>query len=415
MATVDPQQQRAFAVDVVRRLQEAGYEACFAGGCVRDQLLGRKPKDFDIATSARPDQIRELLGTRRTLAIGAAFGVITALGPRGAGQLDVATFRRDDVYSDGRHPDRVEFSTAQEDAQRRDFTINGMFFDPLAERVVDYVGGQEDLRRGIVRAIGTAAARISEDKLRMLRAVRFAATLAFELDPATEDAIRDMAEQLSVVSVERIAAEMQRMLVDAHRVRALTLLRGTRLLPVVFAGLAIPDGAAWDQALRVLDRLDQPTFPLALAALIGEFTDAEGAEYLARGWRLSNDIVGRTAWLVAHREALGEANRQPWPRLQRVLIQPGARELAALVEARAALGAADPADVAFCRERLGWPAEQLDPPPLITGDDLAAHGVPRGKIYRELLDAVRDAQLLGEVGTLREALALVDRIRQSGA
>src|SRR5262249_16943226 len=155
--------------------------------------------DFDVATSAEPERIRELFGKRRTLAIGAAFGVITVLGPRGAGQIDVATFRRDDVYSDGRHPDRVVFSSAEEDARRRDFTINGMCFDAVKEQVIDYVGGQEDLKRGIVRAIGPPELRVAEDKLRMLRAVRFSASLAFELDEATAASVARMAGELTVV------------------------------------------------------------------------------------------------------------------------------------------------------------------------------------------------------------------------
>src|SRR6187431_2793035 len=173
--TIDPKLAREFAVEVVRRLREAGLQALWAGGCVRDQLMGQLPKDYDVATDAAPERVREIFGQRRTLAIGAAFGVITVLGPKGAGQIDVATFRRDAAYSDGRHPDAVTFTDAEHDAQRRDFTINGVFYDPLEDRVIDYVGGQEDLTRRVIRAIGDPLARIAEDKLRMLRAVRFAA------------------------------------------------------------------------------------------------------------------------------------------------------------------------------------------------------------------------------------------------
>lgn len=170
------QSPRQFAVEVVERLRTAGYEALWAGGCVRDQLLQRTPKDYDVATSAHPDQIRDVFGRRRTLPIGAAFGVITVLGPKSAGQIEVATFRQDATYSDGRHPDSVTFSTAEEDARRRDFTINGLFYDPLNEQVIDFVGGQQDIDRRVVRAIGDPYERIAEDKLRMLRAVRFSAT-----------------------------------------------------------------------------------------------------------------------------------------------------------------------------------------------------------------------------------------------
>src|ERR687885_1880927 len=166
--------EREFAIDVVRRLRGAGHEALWAGGCVRDELLGLAPKDYDVATDARPEQVRRLF--RRTVAVGASFGVVEVLGPRtraGPLKVQVATFRSDVSYSDGRHPDAVVFSSAREDALRRDFTINGMFFDPLAGRLLDYVGGQEDLRARVLRAIGDPRARFAEDRLRMLRAVRF--------------------------------------------------------------------------------------------------------------------------------------------------------------------------------------------------------------------------------------------------
>src|SRR3989440_9575948 len=166
--------EREFAVDVVRRLREAGYEALWAGGCVRDELLGLIPGDYDVATSARPEEVSRLF--RRTVAVGVSFGVVQVLGPRrdaGPLSVEVATFRSDAGYSDGRHPDAVVFSSAREDALRRDFTINGMFFDPLENKLIDYVGGQEDLRQKILRAIGDPAARFAEDKLRLLRAARF--------------------------------------------------------------------------------------------------------------------------------------------------------------------------------------------------------------------------------------------------
>src|SRR4051794_9936514 len=159
----DPARQRAFAIEIAQKLRSGGFEALWAGGCVRDELLGLTPKDYDVATSATPDQIRDLFGRRRTLPIGASFGVITVLGPREAGQIEVATFRTDATYSDGRHPDSVTFTTAEHDAERRDFTINGLFYDPIAEKVVDYVGGQQDLKAKMLRAIGEPRLRIGED------------------------------------------------------------------------------------------------------------------------------------------------------------------------------------------------------------------------------------------------------------
>src|SRR5947208_8755772 len=193
--------EREFAIDVVRRLRDAGFQALWAGGCVRDELLGLVPKDYDVATSARPEQVCKLF--RRPVTVGASFGVVEVLGPRtsaGPLRVQVATFRADVSYSDGRHPDAVVFSDAREDALRRDFTINGMFFDPVADQLLDYVGGREDLQARVLRAIGEPAQRFEEDKLRLLRAVRMATRSDLAIDPATAAAVRVMAGQIGVVS-----------------------------------------------------------------------------------------------------------------------------------------------------------------------------------------------------------------------
>jgi poly(A) polymerase len=225
--TTDATTPRQFALEVVQRLRGADFEAYWAGGCVRDGLLGREPKDYDVATSATPDQIRTLFGRRRTLPLGAAFGVITILGPPQAGPVEVATFRQDATYSDGRHPDSVRFSSAQEDAQRRDFTVNGLFYDPVADQVIDYVGGRQDIDRRVIRAVGDPLQRFTEDKLRMLRAVRFSAAYEFSLEPKTFEAIRRMAPEINVVSPERISMEMKRNLVDQNRAWGMRLLGNT--------------------------------------------------------------------------------------------------------------------------------------------------------------------------------------------
>src|SRR5208337_2826401 len=230
---IDPEQQRRFALEVVRRLRAGGFEAYWAGGCVRDELLGRTPKDYDVATSATPPEIRALFGQQRTLPLGAAFGVITVLGPRPAGMIEVATFREDVGYSDGRHPDHVTFSSAREDAARRDFTINGMFFDPLDRAVIDFVGGQADLQNQLIRAIGSPRLRFGEDKLRMLRAVRFTAAYGFSLDAETAATVREMAGQITAVSSERIAMEMRRVLTESGRVQGVRLLVELGLAAVV--------------------------------------------------------------------------------------------------------------------------------------------------------------------------------------
>ena len=200
--------------------------------------MGRVPQDYDVATDGRPEAVRELFGRRRTLAVGASFGVIVVVGSKKSGNIEVATFRTEGPYADGRRPEHVVFSTPEEDAQRRDFTINGMFYDPVAEKVYDYVGGEKDLAAGIVRAIGNPSDRMSEDKLRLLRAVRFAATLEFALEAATADAVRAQAREIRVVSAERITQELRKMLVDLHRRRAMELARQLELLAEIVPELA---------------------------------------------------------------------------------------------------------------------------------------------------------------------------------
>ena len=243
MSTSDP--KRDFAVEVVRRLHEAGFRALWAGGCVRDFLRGRVPKDYDVATDARPDAVRGSFGRRRTLAVGASFGVIVVVGTKQSGNVEVATFRTEGPYGDGRRPDHVDFSTPEKDAQRRDFTINGMFYDPIAEQVHDYVGGEADLAAGVIRAIGKPADRMSEDKLRLLRAVRFAATMEFRT--RSEDGRSGAGcrpTRFASSSAERITQELRKMLVDPHRRRAMELAQELGLLAEIVPELAPAIGSS---------------------------------------------------------------------------------------------------------------------------------------------------------------------------
>jgi poly(A) polymerase len=404
--------QRDFALEIAKKLRTAGFEALWAGGCVRDELLGLTPKDYDVATSAKPDQIRDLFGRRRTLPIGASFGVITVLGPRDAGQIEVATFRTDAQYSDGRHPDSITFTTAEHDAQRRDFTINGLFYDPITEKVVDYVGGQDDLKARIIRAIGDPRLRLSEDKLRMLRAVRFAAAFNFTIDLGTLTAIQEMAPEISSVSAERIGMEIRRMLIDPNRATALELLRETNLLAHVLPQLADFSDAAFDKTARVLSALEQPSISLALAALLCPVPHYSSlAPSVGRRLRYTNKDIERTAWLLANQPLVSRAAQLPWPKLQRLLTHEGSTELLALHEAVA--GSDDPS-LAFCRERLAWPPARLNPRPLIDGSTLIHHGLKPGPHFSDLLEQVRDAQLNGDISSPEEALALIDRLRAGG-
>jgi tRNA nucleotidyltransferase/poly(A) polymerase len=418
-AMINPEQQRHFALDVVRRLRTAGFEAYWAGGCVRDELLGRKPKDYDVATSATPPQIRALFGNQRTLSLGAAFGVITVLGPRPTGMIEVATFRQDVGYSDGRHPDRVTFSSAREDAARRDFTINGMFFDPIDRRVIDFVGGQEDLQNGLIRAIGSPRLRFGEDKLRMLRAVRFTAAYGFAIDAETAAAIREMASQIAVVSPERIAMEMRRVLTESGRVQGIRLLVELGLAAVVFPEIVTRDEASqtrFEHGLGALGKLQNPNFPLALATLLARQTNAAAVRELGLRWKLSNQECDEAAWLVEHRDALAGARGMRWSKLQPVLVHPWAESLVALHEASSATmntWCPGPDEAAYCRELLAQPRDKLDPTPLLTGDDLRKLGLPPGPKFKVILQAVRDAQLDGEIKTKEEAIRLATEIARS--
>jgi poly(A) polymerase len=402
-----PQEQRRFADEVVRKLRAAGFEAFWAGGCVRDQLLERTPKDYDVATNAAPPQIREIFGRRRTLAIGASFGVITVIGPKSAGMIEVATFREDAAYSDGRHPDHVTFSSAREDAARRDFTINGLFYDPLEDRVIDYVGGQEDLKLRRIRAIGNPRERIAEDKLRLLRAVRFSATFDFALEEETRAAIVEMADQIGVVSPERIAMEMRRMLVDPSRMAAVRLLLATNLATTVVPEI-VPNNddqaQRLEQALTVLGRLKDPAFPLALAALLHTASDADGVKKVSSRWRLSNKETERAIWLVENQRAIINPQAMKWSTLQPILIDEGIHDLLELMEASSREG--DKA-AAYCLNKLLQPPEVLDPPLLVTGEDLIQLGIPQGPKYRTILQKIREMQLDGELLTREAALGSI--------
>ncbi|MGI9519133.1 MAG: CCA tRNA nucleotidyltransferase [Pirellulaceae bacterium] len=406
------QTPREFAVEVARRLQEAGFEALWAGGCVRDQLLGSEPKDYDVATSATPDQIRELFGRKRTLAIGAAFGVITVLGPKSAGNVEVATFRQDAEYSDGRHPDAVRFSTSEMDAQRRDFTINGVFFDPIAEQVIDYVNGQQDLRQQVVRAIGRPELRIAEDKLRMLRAVRFAATLEFQLEQQTLQTIREHAPEIHVVSAERIAGELHRMLVHPTRRRAVELLGEsgllTEILPVTQS--LQDDTSQMDQTMSRLEQLSQPTLAVVLAVLLEAVIQPGDMVTLCRNLRLSNETASTAEWILQSSPLLAQADRLPWSTVQPLLVDSRINQALQFVEARKLEPGFSTAPGEFCRRQLQRPATELNPPMLVTGDDLREHGFQPGPDFASTLREIRRAQLDQEISSADEAMQIAQHL-----
>ena len=399
--------ERDFATEVVERLAARGFTALWAGGCVRDELLGLVPADYDIATDATPEQVQASF--RRSNSFGASFGVVEVLGPRGDGgawlKVQVATFRSDGTYTDGRRPDSVTYSSPEEDAKRRDFTVNGMFFDPTTGTVTDYVGGRADLEHRVLRAIGDPVARFTEDKLRVLRAVRMAARFGLTIEPATFAAVRSMATQVTTVSAERIGEELRKILTHPERVRGVELLRDAGLVAPI-----LPQAAA--QIEDAIDRLRKlPTrvsFELAFATLLPAL-DAKGTATVTRRLRLSNDEAARIGWLVAHRDALDAAEALPLSKLKPLLAHAGAVELVELHRARSA-----DAGVAFVERFLATtPAGELDPAPLVTGDDLAAFGMTPGPEFKRILAAVRDAQLEGRLPSRSAALALAETLRRN--
>ena len=394
---------RQLAIEVTSKLQTAGFQALWAGGCVRDSLLNAAPKDFDVATSATPDEVQQLFGLKKTLSISKSFGVITFIGPKSAGNIEIATFRRDGDYSDGRRPDSVEFTDAKEDALRRDFTINGMFYDPVSEEVIDYVCGEADIERKLIRAIGDADQRIEEDRLRMLRGVRFAATYGFEIEAATIEAIQNRAADIGSVSPERIGTELRRMLAHPEKARALRLLIESNLweqvLPPKFR-----TACDWNEKVSLLEKLDAD-FPTTLAAIIRKTEIVTGD--LQDAWRLTNEEVVRTDWILENEKQLSIARNLKWSELQPLLISSHSAATLDLLDAWVDSGQGSEdvrASVLLCREKLDLDQAELDPQPFVDGKDLKELGLNPGPHFKTILDNVRKMQLDGQILTREDAL-----------
>lgn len=413
--------RRSFAVNVVQRLRDSGFEALWAGGCVRDQLLNKPAKDFDVATTARPEQVIELFGERRTVPVGASFGVVMVLGPsKASGQIEVATFRSDGAYMDGRRPVGVRYCGAQEDALRRDFTINGMFYDPIAEQLIDYVGGQADIRAKVIRAIGNARDRFTEDKLRMLRAIRFAATLSFEIESDTFSAIQLLHQEIVQVSVERIAQEFRRMLADASRVRSTRLLRESGLLTKILPE-ASTSPTQLDHSLEVMSHLREPFHEPSLAALLLRHqTDSSGTTPrqrqhqladVGRRLKLSNDEIDTLVWLADSCPVLRTLPQQSLHITRPLLADPRIRSLIDLSRAED-LAAGQGAVGALYAESLlqQHPEYHTLPPALVTGKDLIERGIPSGPQFKTLLSVLRNEQLNNQLLTRDQALQRLQQL-----
>ena len=411
---------RLFAVKTVRKLRKAGFIAYFAGGCVRDQEMRppQDPHDYDIATNALPDQIQEVFTKKKTLAIGAAFGVITLIGTRATGNIEIATFREDTAYSDGRHPDGVSFCNAEQDALRRDFTINGMFYDPIDEQVIDFVNGRADIVAKVIRAIGIPAERFQEDKLRILRAIRLATTLKFTIHAETLAAVNQFAENLQQVSRERILVELQRTLDSDNYQRGLELLLDTGALTYAVPGLTLPESsqaANWQSLLAITAAMPANDFLSTLALIFKTLApDAILIDVRAnlKQMKMSNDDIRTVCWMVDHVDQFINANSAPWPQIQRLLIDPHAANTLAIATAWSNHHQQSTAGIEFCQQKLDLPLEQLDPAPLLDGKDLQEMGLHPGPLFSKVLTAVRDAQLTGETTTKPDAAVLAQAVFQ---
>jgi poly(A) polymerase len=448
---------RELAEKICATLRSRGHQAYFVGGCVRDLEMGREPADYDVCTDARPERVQELFP--RSVAVGAKFGVILVVDQESHErepdsqqqpvQVEVATFRSDGCYSDGRHPDQVIYSgTPQEDVLRRDFTINGLLLDPANGEVLDFVGGRSDLRAGIVRAIGDPRQRFAEDKLRMLRAVRFAARFGFQIEPETMAAAQSLAPQITQVSNERIRDELTKLLTEGAARRGFELLDTTGLLPVVLPDIARmkgveqpeqfhPEGDVWIHTLMLLEKLPPGcSHTLAWGVLLHDvgkpptFSPATGpgtrirfngheeigarmAENICRGLRFSNEEAEQVEALVANHMRFKDVPKMRTATLKRFVRLPRFDEHMELhrLDCLSSHGGLD--SYTFVqRFLLETPFEKVYPPKLVTGDDLKDMGLIPGPRFREILTAVEEAQLEGRLQDRESALDFVRSISQ---
>lgn len=424
------------ATIVVRRLRDAGYEALFAGGCVRDRLLGLEPADYDVVTSARPPQVEALF--EKTIPVGRRFGILIVQS--GGFDFEVATYRSDGPYLDGRHPSSVRFASREEDALRRDFTINAMFEDPGTGEVIDLAGGRSDLAAGVIRAVGEPRRRFAEDRLRLIRAVRFAARFRFRIEEATFAAITEDSPHLADVAAERTGTEFAKILTEGGARLGFELLDATGLLGVLLPEMLElkgceqspdyhPEGDVFVHTLKCIEQLPAScTLTLALGLLLHDIAKprcagqrdgrrtfyghsemgAEMAREICHRLRYSGSTIERVAWLVAQHLRHTAASSMKPSTLKRFLRQDGIEELLELTRMDALASSGDLRHTDYCRAQLAaLPDEALRPTRLISGDDLLAIGLTPGPQFKEILTAVEEAQLEGRIDSRDQALAFV--------
>ena len=419
---------------IAERLRDRGHIAYFAGGCVRDMVRGLTPKDYDIATDARPENVQALFP--KTYAVGAHFGVIIVL--HDGFQFEVATFRSDEAYIDGRHPSAVHFSSPEEDARRRDFTINGMFLDPASDKVIDLVGGQADIGAKLVRAIGEPAQRFAEDRLRMLRAVRFATALDYKIDKRTWDALVASAPSINQISAERIRDEVVRIFLSSNRVRGWDLLDASGLLSAILPELEAmkgvlqpeqfhPEGDVFVHTRLMLSLLHESvSIPLVFAVLFHDVAKpvtarvdetgrirfnehdrigAEMTEAIMRRLRFSGAEIEATVEMVRQHMVFKDAPKMRIAKLKRFMARPTFDEELELhrVDCESSHRMLDNYEFLLSK-REEFANEPIIPPPLVRGDDLIAFGLKPGPKFGEILEAVETRQLEGKLRTRDEAL-----------
>jgi poly(A) polymerase len=447
---------RAFAEHICRTLRSAGSQAYFVGGCVRDILLHREPADYDVATDATPERVERIFPD--SLMVGAKFGVVVVMQQSAASEqpenasetVEVATFRSDVGYTDGRHPDQVVYAkSAQEDVQRRDFTMNGLLLDPETNEVLDFVGGRDDLRAGIIRAIGHPEDRFREDKLRMLRAVRFAARFGYTIEPETMCAIQKLASEIGQVSAERVRDELTKLLTEGAARRGFELLDETRLLPHILPEISRmkgvqqppqfhPEGDVWIHTLLMLEGLLPQSSPtLAWGVLLHDvgkpatFSPSSGpngrirfdrhvevgtrmAEEICERLRFSNDDTAQIASLVATHLKFKDVPQMKRSTLKRFVRLDRFDEHMELHRLDCLSSHRNLENYEFMRHFLAeTPPEQVRPVRLLTGDDLIGLGFRPGPEFKEILDAVEDGQLEGAVSTHDDAMAWVRKHYQA--
>lgn len=425
------------AIDIVRILQAHRHKAYFAGGCVRDMIMGNESADYDIATSALPQEVISLFD--KTIPVGAQFGVVIVV--KNGHNFEVATFRKEGSYSDGRHPDYVAFTTPEDDVKRRDFTINGLLYDPVNDEVLDYVGGQADISSGIIRTIGNPIERFSEDKLRMIRAVRFASQFDFPIHEETIKAIIKLANEINIVSAERIRDELEKIFKGKNPHIGIKLLDELSLLKEILPEVSDmkgvrqpenfhPEGDVFVHTLLCLSKMNNPTWTLAMGILLHDIgktvtfeeTDrirfnlhekvgADMAKKICNRLKTSNDEKERIVWLVMKHLYFKDAQKMRLSKLKRLFANEGYPELAELCRIDALSSSGDLSDYYYCQEMLGrLSQEEVKPKPLITGRDLIEMGLKPGPMFKEILTRVEDEQLEGNLKTKEEAIEMVKAI-----